>query len=356
MNVVIAAGGTGGHIVPALAVAEELRELDSSGSIIFVGSGRPLEQPLIAGAGFELKSVPSAPVLGGGISALIKLLILAPRALLRLWKLYRERKIDVVIGFGGYPSFFPVLAAWLMRKRAVLHEQNVQSGLANRILARFVSRVYAPPGVESLKGAKVVELPNPVRAQFYETAQYKSPGRQEEFRILVLGGSQGAQSLNELVLEQTELFNEFNFSVVHQAGERNAEEVSAAYAEQGFSRVEVLGFANDLSKRYESAHLIICRAGAMTVAEVCAAARPAIYIPLEIAGGHQLANVSRAAQNGMALVLRQGENSSAELGKLLLDLRFEPSRLSRMSTALQGLHQGDLQRPARRIAKELLGK
>ncbi|MCB0345586.1 MAG: undecaprenyldiphospho-muramoylpentapeptide beta-N-acetylglucosaminyltransferase [Bdellovibrionales bacterium] len=354
MNVVIAAGGTGGHIVPGIAVAEELKSIDKNGSILFVGSGRPLEEPLVTGAGFELQTVPAVPVLGGGIKGLLRLLFLAPRAILALRRLYKSRKIDAVIGFGGYPSFFPVLAAKLLGIKTVLHEQNVQSGVANRVLARMVKRVYAPPGVKSLKGKEVIELPNPVRAEFYETSEYRAPKQDEVMRILVLGGSQGAQSLNELVLEQVEFFQEFGISLVHQAGTRNEEQVRQEYRNLGFENVEVLGFADNMFERYQAAHLIICRAGAMTVAEVSAAARPAIYVPLEIAGGHQLANVSHAAENGMALVLRQGEHSTSELGKLLLDLRLDPSKLAKMSTALASYRAGQEQRPARRIALELV--
>lgn len=354
MNIAIAAGGTGGHIMPALAVARELRLMPECKSIVFVGSGRPLEAPLISGAGFDLEIVPAAAVLGGGLRAVFRLVACAPSAVLRLQRLYRRRQIDAVIGFGGYPSFFPVLVARLLGLSVVLHEQNVSSGVANRVLARLVKRVYAPPGAE-LRGAReIVELPNPVRAELYQTAAYSPPDAVQPLRLLVLGGSQGAQSLNSLICSLARVLIELNCEVVHQAGERNLEGVKESYAASGLANAKVFGFIDDLVPHYSWAHLVVCRAGAMTAAEVTAAARPAIFVPLEIAGGHQLANVRHAAQNGLALIVRQSPQAAGELEQILRDLRSHPQKLLEMSAALSRLRADAADRPAARIARDLI--
>jgi UDP-N-acetylglucosamine--N-acetylmuramyl-(pentapeptide) pyrophosphoryl-undecaprenol N-acetylglucosamine transferase len=296
VRILIAAGGTGGHIVPALAVAEVLAELGHE--VSFVGVGKEIEKKLIKN--YPLAEISFPPFRGQGLGGIYRLVRAIPGAVMSARKLIRERQIDRVIGFGGYPSFAPIVAAWLLGIPRVLHEQNRVVGLANRWLSRIVSVVFATQGVRGFS-VPVIELPLPVRKAFREIPPLSG---KEKPCLLVLGGSQGAVSVNTAVLSLGSFLKERGVGIIHQAGRVDYQRVKDGYASMGVA-AEVYDFVEDVAGLMARSTMIISRAGAMSVAEISASGRPAIYIPLPIAGGHQQDNCREVVARGEALLVLQ---------------------------------------------------
>lgn len=334
MRVLIAAGGTGGHIIPAIAVADAIKAINPAAEVTFVGIGKPIEAKLVGQAGYVLKTVAFRPVLGAGPLGILKLLMEFPKAVNQSVQLLRKVQPDVVIGFGGFPSFVPFLTSVFFAVPRILHEQNARVGLANKILSLFATKVM---GVTDAKGflrqKGITLLPNPVRQSFYAIPDFKLPKPGQPLTVLIVGGSQGAVSVNTAVLALTDFFENHDVTVIHQAGKTDVQRVSEAYKERNFHNAQVLEFIDSIDKAYAAAHLVICRAGAMTVAEVSAAGRPAIFIPLSIAGGHQADNVKSLCQAGGALSLQQDESLVIKLRQTMQDLISKPERLEKMAAA-----------------------
>lgn len=304
MKILIAAGGTGGHIVPALAVAEALTSLGHQ--VTFVGVGKEIEHRLITE--YPLKSISFPPFRGRGPVGVFRFLRAVPGAVLSARRLIREEGFSRVVGFGGYPSFAPLVAAWLLGVPRVLHEQNRVVGLANRFLSRLVNVVFSVEGVSGFS-VPVVELPLPVRKAFREIPPLSGD---EKATLLVLGGSQGAVAVNSSVLSLASFLNEQRVDIIHQAGKVDYPRVKDAYASMGISAT-VIEFTEEVATLMARATLIISRAGAMSVAEITAAKRPAIYIPLPLAGGHQRDNCKQAVERGAALLVEQDERLNEKL-------------------------------------------
>lgn len=353
---IFSAGATGGHIIPALAVAESLERKVPRSRIVFIGIGNDIEQKLIASR-YKLETVPYAPVLGKGVNGWVDAVRDFNPALRQAMSLYRKYKPDVVIGFGGYPSVIPIVAAKMSNVPRVLHEQNVKVGLANKFLSLFANRIFAVPRAEGFwSKQEVTQLTNPVRSAFTQAPNWQRPAEGTPFLILVVGGSQGAVAVNDAVLAQIDLFQRFNVAVTHVAGWKDYDRVLKAYAAANFERASVHAFVDDLSIGYSRAHLVICRAGAMTAAEVSAAGRPAVYVPLPIAGGHQAENIRHLVQNDAAEIVPQGPDLPQKLGEALEVLLGNPNRLARMGQNARGLSRGgdDMRSSADRIAEALL--
>lgn len=328
MRVLIAAGGTGGHIIPAIAVAQALKKDYPDAEVTFVGVGKDLERKLVGEAGFPLESLPSVPVSGGGINGVLRFLRLLPSGLFAARQLNDRICPQVVIGFGGYPAFLPMLEAFLRRIPRVLHEQNAKVGIANKLLSLIASKIFAVHGAVDFWGFKAIEhINNPVRQKFLDVSVWQASVAGEQFRILIVGGSQGAVSLNAAVLECVDIFTKLNVFVTHQTGAKDFEHVQSEYEKRNFSAVEVVPFIDDMAAMYEAAQLVICRAGAMTVAEVCAAGRPAIFVPLVIAGGHQSDNCRALVKKNGALMLPQDVNLVPKLRETIEHLVSHPKTL-----------------------------
>jgi UDP-N-acetylglucosamine--N-acetylmuramyl-(pentapeptide) pyrophosphoryl-undecaprenol N-acetylglucosamine transferase len=329
---VFAAGGTGGHVFPALAVAQALAKLDSSAETVLVGVGSEIEAKLTAERGIRREVIRFVPLTGKGLRGLLSLSIAVPRALFQAIQLYRQLKPKVVMGFGGYPSVVPVLTAWMMGIPCVVHEQNVEVGLANRMLGLFADKVYAVHNAHGFwRKGRVHYLGNPVRDAFHRLPDWRMPQTGEPFKILIVGGSQGAVSLNSAVLEALPVMRKLGLEIIHQTGALDYERVRKSYADAGFAGVQVHPFIDDIAAEYGRAHLVVCRAGALTVAEVSAAGRPAIFVPLRIARGHQAENVQYLAQRGAALVYDQGPETGARLASSIEDLVRYPEKLAAMA-------------------------
>ena len=352
MLIALAAGGTGGHIIPALALSEALIKQPDI-ELLFVGTGKELERKLVLGAGFEYSAVPFVPIVGKGVFGVLKGFISAPISLVKAIWLFLRRRPVLVVGFGGYPSVIPLIAAWILRIPCAIHESNAKAGSANSILSRIATRCFAVCGVTGFPpGVAVTEFPNPVRSRFDDVAQYRAPKGGESLRLLIIGGSQGSLSINKAAMQALKRLGGAGVSVIHQTGERDFDKVKKEYADASIAIEKVSPFIEDMAGAFSWAHLIIARAGAMTVAEVQAAGRPTIFIPLEIALGHQKDNVRDLAESGGALVLSDNDSLADELANSVQRLLLEPKLLQQMAKITRGF-AGEV--PSRELlAKECL--
>jgi len=334
----IAGGGTGGHVFPALALAGEIRRRRPGASIVFVGTARGLETTLVPKAGFPLELVRAKGLVGKGWRPRLEGLRALPLAFLDSLRLLARHAPRAVVGVGGYASGPLVATAWARRIPTLIHEQNAIPGLTNRILARLARRIAVGTvrGAAALPGAIVTG--NPVRPAFFEIPSLVSRSKERRLRVLVVGGSQGAEILNRLMpgaLARVAARG-IAFDVVHQAGKGRAGEVVTAYGKRGLSgdRAFVHEFLDDMAAAYAAADLVVARAGAMTVAEVAAAGRPALLVPFAAAThGHQEANGRALESEGAAVVVTEAEATEESLAAALSGLLGDPLRLLAMGEA-----------------------
>jgi len=314
-TVLIMAGGTGGHIMPGLAVADEMRA--AGWDVVWLGAKGGMEERLVPPRVTRTAWIRARALRGKG---LIAQLLLPANLLVAFWQsartLFRERP-DVVLGMGGYVAFPGGMMAALLARPLALHEQNAIAGLANRVLARVADKVMAA-FPNALRGAEWTG--NPVRAEIAAIAepQARYAARGGPLSLLVIGGSLGAQALNDAVPAALACMPEaVRPRVVHQAGARHLESVRARYAACGVAG-EVLAFIDDMAARYAQADVVVCRAGAMTVAELAAAGVPGVLVPYPHAvDDHQTANARFLVEQGAALLLPQSELTPPRLADLL---------------------------------------
>lgn len=331
MKILILAGGTGGHIFPALAVAEYLRARDHQ--VEWLGTPAGLEADIVPAAGIEIHWLTVRGLRGKGLAGWL----LAPWRVLRaVWQargILRRVRPAVVLGMGGFVSGPGGLAAWLSGRPLVVHEQNAVPGLTNKLLARLARRrLEAFPG--SFAAARRAEhVGNPVRDAITGMAppEARDTGRHEPLRILVLGGSQGALALNRVVPDALGKLAGVSVDVRHQTGRRTLQAAREAYAEAGVTaRVEP--FIDDMAEAYGWADLVICRAGAMTVAELAAAGVGSILVPFPSAvDDHQTANARYLADREAAVIVQQRDLSADYLARLLRDFADDRERLIAMA-------------------------
>jgi UDP-N-acetylglucosamine--N-acetylmuramyl-(pentapeptide) pyrophosphoryl-undecaprenol N-acetylglucosamine transferase len=310
----IMAGGTGGHIFPALAVADRLR--DSGLQVVWLGARRGMEERIVPAHGYRLETIDFAGVRGKG---LVRLLVLPVQLLRAFWqaaRLIRRVRPDAVLGMGGYVSFPGGLMAVGLNRPLVVHEQNAVAGLANRVLARVADRVLtAFPGVFG-SGVAAVHTGNPVRGAIgsLPAPDARYPQRSGPLRVLVIGGSLGAQVLNEVVPRALALLPAASRpAVVHQSGAMQLEQLQAAYRTAGVEG-ELTAFIDDMAVRYAQSDLVICRAGAITIAELACAGVAAVLVPLPHAvDDHQTFNARFLVDAGAAILLPQAELTPARL-------------------------------------------
>ncbi|HEX7053659.1 MAG TPA: undecaprenyldiphospho-muramoylpentapeptide beta-N-acetylglucosaminyltransferase [Burkholderiales bacterium] len=312
-TLLIMAGGTGGHIFPGLAVAEEARA--AGWRVLWMGARGGMEERLVPRHGIPTAWIRARAARGKG---LVQKLLLPMNLLYSFWESARHIRAlrpDVVLGMGGYVAFPGGMMAALLGRPLALHEQNAIAGLANRVLAGVADKVMvAFPG--ALKGAEWTG--NPVRREITQVAppEQRFAGRSGPLRVLVVGGSLGAQALNEAVPRALALLAE-RPQVVHQAGEKHLDALRAHYAAAGVEG-ELVAFIDDMARRYAEADLVICRAGAVTVAELSAAGMASVLVPFPHAvDDHQTANARFLAERGAAILLPQRELTPQRLAGLL---------------------------------------
>ncbi len=334
--VLMTAGGTGGHVYPALAVAQEL--VGRGHRVEWVGTRRGLEHRVVPAAGLTLHCLPVRGVRGKSLlHKLLGLVYLALAALQAIWLVYR-RAPACVVGMGGYVAGPAGVAAWLLRKPLLIHEQNAVAGTTNRMLAPIANRVVAAFSGAFRENIGYTVLGNPVRRQLVAAgaAQHYDFTGQRPLRLLVLGGSLGAQPINQVMPGVVAALNQsgLRLEVRHQAGDAHAHTVEQAYGGSAKPAVEVMPFIEDMANAYAWADLVICRAGALTVSELAVMGRPAILVPLPYAiDDHQTANARFLADRGAAVLLRQNQMSVAAIVTLLRTYLEQPSQLAAMAAA-----------------------
>jgi UDP-N-acetylglucosamine--N-acetylmuramyl-(pentapeptide) pyrophosphoryl-undecaprenol N-acetylglucosamine transferase len=339
MRVLIAGGGTGGHVIPALAIARELKARYGA-EVLFVGTARGIENRLVPQAGYRLELVKVGALKNVTLATRLRTLFDLPLAILRARSIIREFRPDVVVGVGGYASGPAMAAAILGRIPTVAFEPNYVPGFANKLIGRRVSAaaVHFEETKPYFRNARVVGVP--VRPEFFQVAQqagHDSP------TLLVFGGSQGAHAINEAVTAAIpELLRQLpGLHVIHQTGERDYNDVQSAYTRAGAS-AEVSAFIDNMPQAFMRACLVVCRSGASTVAEVAAAGKPAIFIPFpRAADDHQRRNAEAFANAGAAVLIPESDLAPERLAATVQEMLSDRMRLQVMAEKARALGHKD---------------
>ena len=361
----IAGGGTGGHVIPALAIARELREAHGA-EVRFVGTARGLETRLVPEAGFPLELIRVGQLKNVSVATRARTLIDLPLGVMRCVELVRSFKPDGVVGVGGYASGPAMMAAILLRVPTLAFEPNAVPGLANRLVGKWVdgAAVNFEETRQYFRGAKVTGIP--VRKEFFEIGEcgetaLPSDGPSRVVRLLIFGGSQGARIFNDVMprIAKSLMEEVAGLRILHQAGAKFAEPVLKAYEAGGAdaTRWEVAPFLDDMPRRFAEADLILCRSGASTVAELAAAAKPAVLVPLPTAAdNHQLKNAEVLAAAGAAQLRVQSSDAAMEnfLASDLSALLLDSARRGEMSRRVRGLAHPDAVRVIGEMAVGLM--
>lgn len=352
MNVVIAGGGTGGHLFVGIALAEELIARDANTKVLFIGTKREMETTALSQKGFPLKRIAAEGMKGRRIFRQIRSTVKIPLGIIQsgffLWRF----KADIVIGVGGYSSGPVAIAAKFMGIPIVIHEQNLLPGLTNRLLGRFANRIFVsfPESIRYFIPHKTRVTGNPIRREVVAgKALHGSPDR---FTVLIVGGSQGAHRINQIVLDALETLNKVpDIFFIHQTGQKDAAWVAEAYKNLGRAD-QVQPFFDDMAAAYGSADLIVCRAGATTVAEIAALGKPAILIPFPFAAdNHQELNARSLAEQGAAELLQEANLNSTVLAERILYYKEHREKLNDMGELVKRLGRPDA---AKKIVEGIL--
>lgn len=352
-RLVIAGGGTGGHVFPGVAVAEALHAYGLV-EVLWIGTGRPVEEKVLAGRGWDVRVLRVRPLQGANLLGMARALAGLPVATARAWGWLRAFRPHVVFGVGGYVSGPVLLAARFLGTPTALHEQNVIPGLANRLGARFAKRIFVSfrESAAYFPSGRVQVTGNPVRQSVIAPMEGNLSEKGQGQTVLVLGGSQGASGLNRLACKAFKVLwgSGFDVRVIHQTGDEARISVEEGYS-QARDRAEVRSFIHDMGAAYRQSDLVLCRAGATTVAELAAVARPAVLVPYPLAAsGHQEANAVEMVKAGAAVLVREGETDAETLASKMRALLENPARLAKM-----GQRAASLARPsaAAEIARAL---
>lgn len=354
MRAILAGGGTGGHVIPALAIAQELRSRYAA-DVIFVGTARGIENRLVPAAGFRLELVQVGALKNVGLATRARTLFDLPRAVVRAWRILKDFRAQVVIGVGGYASGPAMLAAALAGVPTLAFEPNFVPGFANRVVAPMVNAaaVHFPETARCFRRAQVTGVP--VRRRFFEIPPRPAGAPPT---LLAFGGSQGATALNRtLAASLPALIRALpGLHILHQTGERDYNDAQAAYLQAGIS-AEVSPFIDDMPGAFARADLLLCRSGASTVAEVTAAGKPAVFVPFpRAADDHQRRNAEALAQAGAAAVIPEAELTAERLVETVSKLMGDRARLAAMGAAARRLAHPDAAGTIAEMAARLAGE
>lgn len=349
MRVIIAGGGTGGHVFPAISIADEIKSRDQGNEVLFIGSKKGLENELVPGSGYEIRHVSASGIKGLGPLKSAMGALVASKGVTESLMILRSYKPDCVIGVGGYVSGPLVLAASILRIPTAVCEQNTVPGVTNRILGKFVNRVFATfeESIAYFPGRKVVVTGNPIRPQFLEDREHAQD--RHGYTILVFGGSQGAGTLNRILPEAFEIIGRKDIRIIHQTGKADCKRVASAY-ENGGIKAEVVSFIDDMASAYQSSDLVICRSGAGTIAELTAMGKPSVLIPFPYAtNDHQTENAKVLTRSGAAVMISDSDVNAQNLASMLTGL-LNRDKLNDMARAASLLGKPDA---ARRIVDQI---
>ena len=337
MKLLIAGGGTGGHVFPAMAIAREWLSRGSDREVVLVGTIRGIEMKLVPQAGLPLETLRVAGLKGKDGGTLLKNLFKLVPAMLDASRVFKKHKPIAAFGVGGYAAGPMLLTTWLRGIPNVIFEPNAEPGFTNKTLARISTRIATGYEISARTwGEKAVVTGCPVRPEFLTIAQRIT---QKPLRVLITGGSQGALPVNRAFVDAMNFLatRKNEMSIVHQTGERDYDAVRTAYARHEIL-VEVVPFLGNMPERFAWADIIVCRAGAITAAEVAAAGRAAIFIPFGRAtDSHQLRNAQEMARQGAGRVITEAELTGERLSKEIFALLDEPEQIERMSVAARKL-------------------
>jgi UDP-N-acetylglucosamine--N-acetylmuramyl-(pentapeptide) pyrophosphoryl-undecaprenol N-acetylglucosamine transferase len=332
----VAGGGTGGHVFPGIALAEEVVTRHPRNDVVFVGTARGLEAQVVPAAGFPIELVEVKGLKGKGLKSALLNLLLLPRAFLRSVGILRRWRPDVVVGVGGYASGPVVLVAWLLRIPTAVQEQNAVAGLTNRLLGRVVRAAFTafPEAAANFPRGRVYQLGNPIRRELLENFMHPRAAHARA-RLLVFGGSQGAHALNMRVVEALPFLADLRetIAIVHQTGARDRAQVEKGYRAVGFEP-DIREFITDMSRAYAEADLVLCRAGATTLAELTVCKKPSILIPFPAAAdNHQVINAASLAAAGAAVMIEEHDLTGELLASEIRAILANPARRESMARA-----------------------
>ncbi len=334
IRVIVAGGGTGGHLFPGIAVAQELRKTGNV-DVLFIGTDKAMNVDALCRYGFPLKTIQVEGIKGRGILGTVRALAMAPLAVCQTLAILREFRPHLILGVGGYVSGPVTLGGWLMRVRTAIQEQNSIPGLTNRILSRIAERIFIsyPESKDYFPTRKTILTGNPIRRELFDSI-VENKGQGDIFSVLVLGGSQGAHRLNELVVGTLTSLEDLKERLyfIHQAGEKDEVWVRDAYRQAGF-KAEVSAFINQMGRAYGRADIVASRAGAGTLAEVTALGKPSLLIPYPYAANdHQKVNARCLEKAGAARVFTQTGLRPEILAKEIRSLYEDKSALKSMAS------------------------
>ena len=337
----IAGGGTGGHIYPAIAIAREYVARGAGRKVVFVGTERGLEKNIVPKAGFPLEFISVGGLKGKGGTELLRNIFRMPLGFVQAWKLLTKHKPSVVLGVGGYSSGPVLLVAALRGFPTIIHEQNAFPGLTNRTLARVVKAVAVafPDALPRLKRTDGIVTGNPVRKEFFEAALVnRQPSTVN--RLLVFGGSQGSRVLNDAMTGALLFLSRLKdrVEIVHQTGPSDLQKVQQAYKTSAFPNARVVQYLDPIVDEIAKADLVVSRAGAMTIGELAAVGRAAILVPFAAAtNNHQEMNARVVESAGGAVVITEKELTPERLGGAIAEVMNDPDRARRMGAAARTL-------------------
>tara|TARA_R110001583_G_scaffold67490_7_gene192913 strand:- start:21885 stop:22973 length:1089 start_codon:yes stop_codon:yes gene_type:complete len=327
-TLLVMAGGTGGHVFPGLAVAEQLKQ--QGWQVSWLGTADRMEAQLVPEYGYDIDFIDIAGVRGNGVKRLLMAPLRIIKSILQARRVLKNRKVDVVLGMGGFASGPGGIAAWTLGIPVILHEQNAAAGMTNRILVKFSRKVLM-----GFSGAfdddKAILVGNPVRESVINLPQKIISEVGMPLKVLIVGGSLGAKVLNDLLPDVVAQFPDGILSVMHQTGKGHFQQVKQAYQEKKLT-VDVQEFITDMDKSYAWADVIICRAGALTVSEIAVVGLPAIFVPLPHAvDDHQTKNAQDLVHKGAALLIPQKQLNTKKLSDYLLSFSQNRQLLIDMS-------------------------
>ena len=358
-KVVIAGGGTGGHLFPGIALAKALKRNDMTIEITFVGTKQGIESKVLPGEGFKLETIISSGLLGKrGLNRWISWSKLPVGAAQSMCFLIRNRP-NLVVGVGGYVSAPLVFSAWLLRIPILIHEQNAFPGMANKWLGKIADKVAVSykESKQFFSKKKVEVTGNMIHEKLCQPREEFPPPLKQPFGVLILGGSQGAHSINMAMVEALDLLSDRKerLHITHQTGDADYENVKKQYAAKGFS-ANVMSFVTDMPVRYRLASLVICRSGATTLAEITAAGKVSFLIPFPYAANNHQEHNARIIETASAgEVILDKEISGERIAKSIKKAMDEPENLQRMENNSYRLGSRDATEKVRKICLELMG-
>ena len=341
MKLLIAGGGTGGHVFPAIAIAREWMSRGADRQVVLVGTQRGIEMKLVPQAGLPLETIRVAGLKGKGGMTLVKNLAMLGTGIVDAFDVLKRHKPAVAFGVGGYAAGPMLLASWLWRIPSVIFEPNAEPGFTNRVVARFAKRIATGYDVTAKRwGVKAVLTGCPVRPEFFAIGPH-STGK--PLRLLITGGSQGALPVNRAFVDAMDLLagRKTELQIVHQTGERDYNAVRTAYARREIL-AEVVPFLTNMPERFDWADLLVCRAGAITAAEVAAAGRAAIFVPFGRAtDSHQLRNAQAMSSAGAGRLITETELTGERLAREIFSLLDQPREIATLSRNARSLAYPD---------------